>query len=217
MGRAVAFGLRARDVHPRSEGGTHRLQALADGIFAIAMTLLVLDLPTSTHGGSTGDVLRTALPHLLLYVDSMMVLGVLWFGHRNAYEYVRRTDHPHTWLSLALLALVALVPWSTGLVAAHRDAPAVSVYNVNLLLVVLLDASTWWYATGPAALVTDLPARMVRVSRLLTLVPVAGFVIAIGLGWLTPWAALGLDIALPLLAITGVTYRLQYRLTRRLS
>jgi hypothetical protein len=53
----------------------------------------------------------------------MLVLGALWFGHRNAFEYIRRTDHPHTWLTLAMLAFVAVVPWTTALVAQHRHSP----------------------------------------------------------------------------------------------
>ncbi|GAA3514743.1 TMEM175 family protein [Actinocatenispora rupis] len=210
--------LRSRNVrtaHPRSEGGTQRLQALSDGVFAIAMTLLVLDLSTGDGHGSVAAVLHGQATHLLLYAESMVVLGVLWFGHRNGFEYVRRTDHVHTWLSLALLAVVALLPWTTRLVAAHLlDPLALTVYNASLLLVTGLDAATWWYATGPAALVADMPGRMVRVSRRLTLLPVGTYLVATGVVWLSVWPTLALDVLLPLLPISGLSYRLQYRFTR---
>ena len=203
--------------HPRSEGSTGRLQALADGFFAVAMTLLVLDLSTGEGTGlPVSAVLRGAWPHLLLYFDSMLVLGALWFGHRNAFEFVRRTDHPHTWLTLAMLAFVALVPWTTALVAQHlRDPLAVTAYTVNLILVTAFDAAAWLYATGRSGLAQGMTPRLVWISRVLACVPVAGFVLATGLTWLSTWAALALVVALPLIPITGVSYRVQYRLSRQ--
>lgn len=161
MVRSKEMPARTRDAHPRSEGGTQRLQALSDGVFAIAMTLLVLDLSTGGGHEPVAAILRGQATHLLLYAESMVVLGVVWFGHRNAFEYVRRTDHVHTWLNLGLLATVALVPWTTGLVAGHLlDPLALTVYNASLLLVTALD------------------------------------------------------VLLPLLPISGLSYRLQYRYSR---
>ena len=58
----------------------------------------------------------------LLYFLSMLELGALWFGHRNAFEYIRRTDHPHTWLSLAMLTLIPLRPWTVSQGTAARSA-----------------------------------------------------------------------------------------------
>ena len=138
----VTFGER-RDVTARAEGSTRRLEALADGFFAIAMTLLVLDLSTGEPGESVPAVLRGESTHLLLYFDSLLALGVLWFGHRNAFTFVHRTDHPHTWLNLAMLGFVGLVPWTTSLAAQHLHDPlAVSVYSANLVIVTLLEAVT---------------------------------------------------------------------------
>ena len=207
----------SRDSHPRSEGSTRRLEALADGFFAVAMTLLVLDLSTGEGTSEpVSQVLRSSLPHLLLYFDSMLVLGALWFGTRNASEFVRRTDHPHTWLTLGMLAFVALVPWTTALVAHHVRSPlAITVYTVDLALATGFDGAAWLYATGRARLATDMTPRFLRVRRLLAGVPVAGLLLATGLAWLNTWAALGLVVALPLFPITGASYRLQYRLSHR--
>lgn len=202
--------------HPRSEGSTGRLQALADGVFAVAMTVLALSLPTGLGaGGPVTAVLHAGLPHLLLYFISMLALGALWFGHRNAFEYIRRTDHPHTWLSLAMLAFVPLVPWTVSLLARDvTDPTAMAAYNANLVMLTGLDAATWWYATKPGGLAGALPGKLTQVSRALTLIPPCGFLLAIGLAWLSTWAALAVDVALPLLPITGASYRLQYRLSR---
>ena len=204
-----------RDVTPRSEGSTRRLEALADGFFAIAMTLLVLDLSTGEPGESVTAVLRGEVTHLLLYFDSLLALGVLWFGHRNAFTFVHRTDHPHTWLNLAMLGFVGLVPWTTSLAAQHLHDPlAVSVYNANLVVVTLLEALTWRYATRRGQLATGLSEGARQVSRRLVFLPVVGFTVALGLAWVNTWAALALDAALPLLPVFGITYRLQYRLSR---
>jgi uncharacterized membrane protein len=204
-----------RDVTPRSEGSTRRLEALADGFFAIVMTLLVLDLSTGEQGEPVTAVLRGEATHLLLYFDSLLALGVLWFGHRNAFAFVHRTDHPHTWLNLAMLGFVGLVPWTTSLAAQHLHDPlAVSVYTANLVVITLLDAITWLYATGRGHLVTGLPEGAREVSRRLVFLPVVGFTVALGLAWINTWAALALDAVLPLLPVLGLTYRLQYHLSR---
>jgi uncharacterized membrane protein len=207
---------RPRAVNPRSEGSTGRLQALADGVFAVAMTLLALNLPIGLgSGGPVTSVLRAGLPHLLLYFISMLALGVLWFGHRNQFEYVRRTDHPHTWLNLAVLAFVPLVPWTVSVLAGHvADPLAVTAYNANLVMLTGLDAATWWYATRRGGLAGSLPKGMIRVSRELTLIPPVGFLLAIALARLSTWTALALDVALPLVPITGLSYRIQYQLSR---
>lgn len=202
--------------HPRSEGTTGRLQALTDGFFAVSMTLLVLNLPNDLRQ-PTAAALAHALPHLLLYFDSMLVLGVLWFGNRNAFEYVERTDHPHTWLSLGVLAFVALVPWTTGLAASRLHSPlAVTIYTVNLVIITSLDAATWLYATGRAGLTARMTPEFRRVSRLLTAIPVTGLLLATGFAWASTWAALAIVVALSLLPISGLSYRLQHRLSTAL-
>jgi uncharacterized membrane protein len=205
-----------RDAHPRSEGSTGRLQALADGVFAVAMTLLALGLPDGAGTGrSVEAVLQTGLPHLLLYFVSMLGLGALWFGNRNTYEYVLRTDHPHTWLSLATLAFIPLVPWTVSVLAQHVTDPlALTVYNANLAIISTLDAVAWWYAIHGNRLSDRLPPAFARVSTRLAAVPAIGFLLAIGLAWLSAPVALAVDVALPLLPVTGASYRLQYRLSR---
>lgn len=204
------------DADPRSAGSTTRLQALADGIFAVAMTILALSLIDDAGSrGTAAEVLSGGLAHLLLYFISMLALGALWFGHRNSFEYVHRSDHPYTWLTLAMLAFIPLVPWTMSVLARHLSDPlAMTAYNANLVLVTGLDAATWWYATGSTELAGHLPARLIQVSRELAVVPPAGFLLATGVSWLSTWAALALDIALPLLPVTGLSYRVQYRLSR---
>lgn len=181
------------------------------------MTVLALGLPDGAGTGRpVADVLRAGLPHLLLYFVSMLALGALWFGHRNTYEYVLRTDHPHTWLSIATLTFIPLVPWTVSVLAQHVTDPlALTLYNANLVIISTLDAIAWWYAIDGNRLTGRLPEEFARVSTRLAAVPAVGFLLAIGLAWLSAPVALVIDVALPLLPVTGASYRLQYRLSRR--
>jgi len=101
-------------------------------------------------------------------------------------------------------------------VAQHVTDPlALTVYNANLAIISTLDAAAWWYAIAGSRLTDRLPAAFARVSTRLAVVPAIGFMLAIGLAWLWAPAALAIDVALPLLPVTGASYRLQYRLSRR--
>jgi hypothetical protein len=129
---------------------------------------------------------------------------------------VLRTDHPHTWLILATLTFIPLVPWTVSVLAQHITNPlALTVYNANLAIITALDAIAWWYAVDGDRLTGQLPPAFAQVSTRLAAVPAIGFLLAIGLAWLSAPVALAVDVALPLLPVTGVSYRLQYRLSRR--
>ncbi len=99
-----------------------RLAALSDGIFAVAMTLLVLDLhvPARELVRNDGD-LRHALaamsPQLLVYLMSFVTLGIFWVGQQTQLNHLERSDRDHTWVHLVFLFAVTLLPFSTRLLA----------------------------------------------------------------------------------------------------
>ena len=123
----------SRILHPRLEGERDRIQALTDSVFAIAITLLVLDLkPPPVEVSALPSTLRGMVPMLLVYLLTFLVLGGMWFRHRTEFTYISRVDHPLAWLNLGLLGFVALVPWSASLVGQHPDAHlTVLVYNLK--------------------------------------------------------------------------------------
>ena len=179
------------------------------------MTLLVLDLSTGEPGESVPAVLRGEATHLLLYFDSLLALGVSGSGTATRSRSCTALTIRTPGCNLAMLGFVGLVPWTTSLAAQHLHDPlAVSVYSANLVIVTLLEAVTWLYATGRGNLAVGLSEGARQVSRRLVFLPVVGFTAAAGLAWVNTWAALALDAALPLLPVFGVTYRLQYRLSR---
>lgn len=205
-----------RDLHPRQEGERDRIQMLTDGVFAIAMTILVLELkPPAVEIGTLGPSLRGMAPMLLVYGLTFLVLGGMWFRHRTEFTFIARVDRPLAWLNVGLLGFVALVPWSASLVGQHpTDHLTVLVYNVNLTAATLLQQLGWFYATGRHQLTGSMPAKLVRWSRLIGLVPAIDYLVAIVVSLVSPVAALVIDLLVPLVYSTGLLYRLLYRLSR---
>lgn len=143
-----------------------RLAALSDGIFAVAMTLLVLDLrvPASDAVHSENDLGRVLLaltPRLLIFLMSMMTLGIFWVGQQTQLNHFARSDRNLAWIHIAFLCTVCLVPFSTSLLAEfihYRMALLVYWFNILLLGVTLLWS--WHYATRARLLTDDLPGEI---------------------------------------------------------
>jgi uncharacterized membrane protein len=115
----------------RPDGGPERLLALADGVFAIAITLLVLDLyvPRGLEPDRYHEALRELLPDLGAYALSVAVLGGYWRDHRRIFRGVREVDGQVVVLSVAGFGVAALVPFPTRLLAEYGDEPvSVAVY-----------------------------------------------------------------------------------------
>jgi len=200
-------------IHRRAHGGD-RLRYLTDGVFAIVMTLLVLELPRP-EGDDVGHDIIHALPKIAVYVLTIAVLGGMWFRNRTESEFVARSNHTYSWLTFAWLAVVALLPWSASLMMEHpRSTPAVATFTINAMLAAAIQQGTWWYATGPRGLVDDLPVRVRRASRLVGWIPVIDFGIALIVSTFSPLSALILNLLAPLAYISGVLYRLLARLSR---
>ncbi|MFD5285866.1 TMEM175 family protein [Streptomyces rubrogriseus] len=116
-------------------GGPERVVALADGVFAIAITLLVLDfsVPSGLDSSAYHAALRDLAPNLGAYVLSLLVLGLFWRDHRRIFGLVERVDGQVITLSLAGLGVAALVPFPTKLISEYGDEPvSVAVYAVAI-------------------------------------------------------------------------------------
>jgi uncharacterized membrane protein len=105
--------------------GTNRIEALADGIFAVAMTLLVLDvkLPDGETFASSGALLDRllSLEHtFVIYFISFVVLGMFWVGHHAHFHYIRSVDHTLLWVNLLFLFGITSVPFATDLLGDHN-------------------------------------------------------------------------------------------------
>src|SRR6516164_3186288 len=128
-----------------------RIEALTDGIFAIAMTLMVFDIKIPPVAQMDQWNLRHELiqlwPRFLAYLISFVMLGVYWVGHHNQYHYIRRTDRPFLWINIFFLMGVSLIPFSTGLLGQFpEDRTALGVYGLNLIMVGGFLYAHWSYA-----------------------------------------------------------------------
>jgi uncharacterized membrane protein len=104
--------------------GRNRIEALTDGVFAVAMTLPVLDIkvPELRQPTGTADLPLKLLglgPKLLSYSVSFTILGVYWVGHHIQLSFIRRADRPLLWINILFLLWVALVPFSTALLGEY--------------------------------------------------------------------------------------------------
>jgi len=124
--------------------GKNRIEALTDAIFAVAMTLLVLDIKSPVH--LRFETNRALTDHLagfehsfVMYAISFVVLAMFWLGHHLQFHFVRHVDRQLLWINLLFLLVAVVVPFSTNLVGdhGHLQLPVV-LYAVNLLVLTLL-------------------------------------------------------------------------------
>jgi uncharacterized membrane protein len=201
---------------PRRRLSTGRLEAFSDGVFAIAITLLVLDI--TVPEGSADDLLAAVLgqwPSYLAYVISFATIGVAWLEHNAITDYMEYADAMVVRLNLLLLLLVSLLPFPTRLVAEYfgdRDAErvAATIYGVNLLLIAVLLFLMWRYVASEGHVRRDVSdEEIASLTRHLT-PGFAGYVTMLVLGLFLPTAAVigYLGVAVYLLVPFGI---LRYR------
>ena len=132
----------------------NRVEALADGVFAIVMTILVLELsiPVVTGGPANTELLRKLLdlwPELSVYVLSFILIGMMWVHHRFMFHYIARSDSKLAWLNIILLMFAALIPFAASLLGAYINLQvAVVAYGIIALLNVVMSLVIWIYITG---------------------------------------------------------------------
>jgi uncharacterized membrane protein len=141
-----------------------RIAALSDGIFAVAMTLLVLDLrvPTAEAVHSEHDLWHALVvlsPRLVIFLMSVMTIGIFWVGQQTQLNHFARADRNLAWIHIAFLCCVSLTPFTTSLLAEFiHYRIALLVYWFNILLLGSTLFWSWSYATRQRLLSDDAPA-----------------------------------------------------------
>lgn len=189
---------------------TARLETFCDGVFAIAITLLVLDfhvpfVPPQAGGSQLLHALFLGWPSYLGYVLSFVVIGIMWANHHSIFRYVRRTDRYFLLLNVAFLMCVAFLPYPTAVLAryltqAGAQRIAVAAYSATLFVIALAFNAVWWYAMLHPALVGPHADRdgMQTITRRYALGPIA-YAVTVGLAFVNVWICLGLHGLLALL------------------
>ncbi|MFD9792239.1 TMEM175 family protein [Streptomyces sp. NPDC059070] len=149
-----------------------RVEAFSDGVFAIAITLLILEIKVPAHAGDhLWSELAHQWPSYAAYVVSFLVIGIMWVNHHTLFSYVVRVDRTLMFLNLLLLMTVAAIPWPAGLMAEYlredkASHVAAAVYSGLMVVMALNYQSLWWHLTRTGHLFADrVDVRAARATR----------------------------------------------------
>ncbi len=148
--------------------GAERLAGLSDGVFAFAMTVMVLEvrIPPTADVRSEATLLAALSglgPHLLVYLMSFLTLGIFWLAQQSELSQLASADRDVSWVHLAFLAMVAVIPFSTALLAAFITyRTPLLVYWANLVALGVCLHTAWWIAERRGLLKHDMPAGYSR-------------------------------------------------------
>jgi uncharacterized membrane protein len=190
-----------------------RLEAFSDGVFAIAITLLVLNIhvPPPHPGGNLADELGAQWPSYAAYVVSFLTIGIIWINHHAMFRRVREVDHGVMTFNLILLLCVGALPFTTALMAAYLkeaqgDNLAAAIYSGSFLVMSLAFAATNRHILFPKAhlLAVELDERRRRVILARGLSGLAPYLVATALAPVSPY------ISLAICAAVAVFYALPF-------
>jgi uncharacterized membrane protein len=177
---------------------TDRLETFSDGVFAIAITLLILEIKVP-HAGTEGGLARALAalwPSYLGYVISFVTLGIMWANHHAMFTYIRRTDRYFLLIHVFFLMCISFLPFPTAVLAEHLPEPdsrrvAVALYSATLVVIALAYNAVWWYAvTGRRLLGRNADPDAVRtISRRYALGPIS-YLVSFALAFANVWASL---------------------------
>ena len=186
-----------------------RVLALSDGVFAIIITLLVLEVhvPELTQGHTLNEALAELRPSLTAFVISFVLAGMYWVAHRDLFALIRRTDRGLVWLNILYLLPLCLLPFGAGLLGRYEDeVVALRIYGLLLVLIALMRVVIWLYAINrPHLLWQRLDHRQRRAGLALTLSPGLVYLLAFLVARTAPGLSLAIYAAMPLLYFLSIT------------
>jgi uncharacterized membrane protein len=172
---------------------TSRVEAFSDGVFAIAITLLVIELhpPELEPGEHLWPALVDTWPQFAAYLTSFAVIGIMWVNHHSMFRRIQWADRGLMFLNLLLLLWTALLPFPTNLFAEHlRDDSnnahvAAAIYSTNLTLAAIAFSLIWWYALRKHLVEHDLSPTEQRKSVLRFSIGTLVYALTIGLSFVS--------------------------------
>jgi uncharacterized membrane protein len=193
-------------------GDTDRLEAFSDGVLAIAITLLILDVQVQTPAGtSLAAGLRHALPQIGAYAASFLQIGIMWANHHALFRVVQRVDQLLMLLNLLLLGFISFVPLPTRLVAEHTagaDArTAMLLYGGTLAGCALTFNLIWFHAVRTGLLAGGLTPEFLRDVNIHYLLGLVAYVAATLLALIMPLLTVIVSVLLALIFTLGPSMR----------
>ena len=190
--------------------GTDRMQFFSDAVFAIALTLLVLDLRLpDTPSGELLDALVELSPQYLAFALSFVIIALNWISHHAKYRVIVRFDQALIRLNFVLLFLVAWVPFPTSVLSDYGgETPAVVLYAASVALLSLAQLAIWLYAYRARLVSAEVDAAISRYVVLSILPTPVVFLVSIPIALTAPEAAMWSWFAIfPLSLVFGLISR----------
>jgi uncharacterized membrane protein len=198
------------NAHEQRNANPDRLLTFTDGVYAIIITILVLELavPDLGPGQSLREALRDIRPTFVAFVISFLIVGMYWEWHRSAFAQVRYIDLNTVWLNLLYLMPVAMIPFAASTLGEHEGDPtALHLYGIVLIAATLLRVILSWYLHRHPGLLWQTPSKQAR--RLATVAAAAPLVVygaAMLVADWASWLSLLLYFSMPLLYLGLVAF-----------
>jgi uncharacterized membrane protein len=181
--------------------GLERIGALSDGVFAIAMTLIVLEIhvPTLSAGAGDGDLWQALMLQghsFVTFALSFLTLGIFWSGQQTQLNHMARADRDLSWIYIGFLAFVSIMPFTTSLLSEHLELRlALLIYWANIAVLGGILFGAWIYARHSGLLKDEAGPDVDRVVRRRILVAQAldGFgalLCVVSTAWSIAWIVL---------------------------
>jgi uncharacterized membrane protein len=208
VGRTPERDAQARAMLERTHDPA-RVPALSDGVFAIIITLLVLEIhvPELTQGQSLAEALGEVRPSFNAFVVTFILTGMYWVGHRDLFALIRRTDRGLVWLNILYLLPLCLLPFGAGMLGRYEQEPvALRIYGLLLVAIALMRVIIWLYATNrPHLLWQRLDDRQRRAGLALAAFPALIYLLAILVAAAAPGVSLLIYAGAPVLYFLSIT------------
>ena len=195
-------------------GDPERVKAFTDGVFAIIITILVLEIsiPPDLGEQSLREALDEVGPEMLAWVISFLITGMYWVWHRDLFNQVRYVNRDVVWLNLLFMLPAALIPFAAALLGEyHDDATALHVYSLVLIATAVMRLVLYGYVMRRPALLWETPStRSRRIGGLLAGVPIVVYVLAMIVAASLPMLSLALLLGMPLFYFLLITVLRQH-------
>jgi len=191
----------------RGSLSTRRIESLSDSIFAVAMTVLILDIHSPLRAdlahASLSSLLFHLSPKVLSYIISFMVLGIGWSGHHHLFHHVKRSNRYFLWMNIVYLMGIVFIPFSTSLLGEFGDQEtAILVFGLNLNFTAVMLYLMWSYAASNHRLIdSNLELTVVRLAKQRILSGILLYFIIMGVSFFSTKLSLLLYLVIPIFYI----------------
>jgi uncharacterized membrane protein len=189
---------------------TKRLETLVDGIFAIAMTLLVLALAVPDITGPLSNTavqnsLYSLIPSFYTLVMSFILLALFWSNHHRAFHKINEMNTPLLWINVIWLLFIVLVPFSASLTGKYGEfSISHIIFNLNMLGIALFLGLNWYYASRKKFIDEKVPPRDITITIRTNVLFIVISLLALSLSFVLPrWSALVYLLIFPLEYMIG--------------